>query len=72
MRLGAWNAKIICVLLTMGAAALVAHGADFRYIRAGNPDDAPAARTRPGFALMGGGDDLDEALTARLRLAGSG
>jgi cyanophycinase len=72
MRLGAWKAKIICVLLTMAAAAHVAHGADFKYIRAGNPDDAPAARTRPGFALMGGGDDLNEAFQFLCDRAGGG
>ena len=34
--------------------------AKYRYIRIGNPQDE-AAKTTPGYALMGGGSDLDEA-----------
>jgi cyanophycinase len=34
--------------------------AKYQYIRIGNPQNA-AAKTTPGYALMGGGSDLDEA-----------
>jgi cyanophycinase len=72
MSLGCRSAKIFFVLLTIAAGASAARGADFKYIRAGNPDDAPAARTRAGFALMGGGDDLDEAFQFLCDRAGGG
>ena len=49
-----------CVgLLALGAGEAVA--AEFRYMRVGNTADAPAVGPRAGFALMGGGDDLDQA-----------
>jgi cyanophycinase len=59
------------------AAALVlaagsAEAAEYRYFRTGNPQDAAAATPRAGFALMGGGDDLDEAFRWLCDRAGGG
>lgn len=43
----------------------------YRYMRVGNP--APAsAKPRPGFALMGGGDDLDQAFRFLCDRSGQG
>lgn len=42
------------------AAALPLHASDYKYIRVGNDRDA-TTKTVPGYALMGGGSDLDEA-----------
>jgi cyanophycinase len=49
-------------LLLLGALAIpsVAQTPEYRYFRVGNAANA-AARARSGFALMGGGKDLDEA-----------
>src|SRR4051812_37079942 len=47
------------VLIAVGASAALA--AEFKYLRIGQPQDAAGASPKPGFALMGGGDDLDEA-----------
>ena len=46
--------------------------AEFRYVRVGNPADASRAETKAGFALMGGGDDLDEAFRFLCDRAGGG
>ena len=43
------------------AAATSAQSPTFRYIRVGSATNASAVSPRAGFALMGGGDDLDEA-----------
>jgi cyanophycinase len=43
----------------------------YRYIRAGEPADIKA-QSRPGFALMGGGTDLDEAFKFLCDRAGGG
>ena len=53
--------------------ALPLTGADhaFQYFRAGNPNDIET-KTQPGFALMGGGDDLDEAFKWMCERAGGG
>jgi len=45
----------------IAAGAIAARAAEFKYLRVGNPQNAAGARPTPGFALMGGGDDLDEA-----------
>jgi cyanophycinase len=49
------------------------HAADhpYQYFRAGNPNDVEA-KPQPGFALMGGGDDLDEAFKWMCERAGGG
>lgn len=43
----------------------------YKYIRIGSPADA-SATPRPGFALMGGGSDLDEAFRFLCNHSGSG
>ncbi len=43
----------------------------YQYFRAGNPNDAQT-KTQAGFALMGGGDDLDEAFRWMCERAGGG
>jgi cyanophycinase len=43
----------------------------YQYFRTGNADDVQT-KTRPGFALMGGGDDLDEAFKWMCDRAGGG
>lgn len=62
---------IVC-LATLAAGVPAAYGADFRYTRIGNATDAAAASPRAGFALMGGGDDLDEAFRWLCDCAGGG
>jgi len=47
------------ILVTLASGAL-GHAADFKYIRRGNSSDVQT-RTEAGIALMGGGEDLDEA-----------
>jgi len=51
---------IIILLSLLGMLASVAHAASWQYFRIGNKEDV---QTRPagGTAMMGGGDDLDEA-----------
>jgi cyanophycinase len=67
-------------LRTLGSAALLLASAllsiaqpspAYRYIRAGEPADV-AVQSRPGFALMGGGTDLDEAFLFLCDRAGGG
>src|SRR5215470_19439462 len=43
----------------------------YQYFRAGNPNDIQT-KTRPGFALMGGGPDLDPAFKYMCERAGGG
>lgn len=45
--------------------------ADYDYARLGNDQDA-APKTRPGFALLGGGKDVDEAFRWMIERAGGG
>lgn len=55
------------------ASVLPARAADhpYQYFRAGNPNDV-RTKTQAGFALMGGGDDLDEAFKWMCERAGGG
>jgi cyanophycinase len=50
----------LLLLATLTTAPRSYSQAKYRYIRVGNPIDA-TAKTTPGYALMGGGSDLDEA-----------
>jgi len=52
-------------------AASAQTAASYKYFRMGSRADKPAT-TQPGFALMGGGDDLDEAFTWLCKRAGGG
>jgi cyanophycinase len=54
--------KVAVILACLGVIGLrLAGAAEFRYLRVGNPADATGVTPKAGFALMGGGDDLDEA-----------
>jgi cyanophycinase len=44
----------------------------YKYFRVGSASDAVAAQPRPGYALMGGGTDLDEAFQYLCERAGGG
>lgn len=59
------------LLLALGAICARAQEPSYRYIRAGEPADV-AVTSRPGFALMGGGTDLDEAFRFLCDRAGGG
>jgi cyanophycinase len=64
----------LCILLPCLATALATTAqtsASYRYFRLGNQADAKAA-SQPGFALMGGGDDLDEAFRWLCKRSGGG
>ena len=52
--------SILRVLWLMLAATLPLHASDYKYIRSGSERDV-TTKTVPGYALMGGGSDLDEA-----------
>ena len=53
-------------------AASPALAAEFKYVRVGNIQDATGVTPKAGFALMGGGDDLDEAFRWLCDRAGGG
>ena len=59
------------VLLLMSALPALSQAAAYQYIRAGGNADV-TAQPRPGFALMGGGTDLDEAFQFLCDRAGGG
>jgi cyanophycinase len=63
---------LIAILFAMVTAATSAPSATFRYIRVGSATNASAVSPRAGFALMGGGDDLDEAFRWLCDRAGNG
>lgn len=64
----------LCALATLVAvfpcSAQAGHA--YQYFRAGNPVDATNAKPRAGYALMGGGTDLDEAFLWLCDRAGGG
>src|ERR1700756_1862239 len=69
-------ARILFLFFTFAAVVFLIiplHAADhpYQYFRAGNPNDMQT-KTRAGFALMGGGDDLDEAFKWMCERAGGG
>src|SRR5579864_5944888 len=65
--------RLIAILLAATlTAATSAQSATFRYIRVGSVANASAVSPRAGFALMGGGDDLDEAFGWLCDRAGGG
>ena len=63
---------ILAWVVALVAGSNFAAAAEFRYMRAGNAQDASTAVPKPGFALMGGGDDLDEAFGWLCDRAGGG
>ncbi len=73
------NSSRYCILLVAFFTVVVvvltlpANAADhpYQYFRSGNPNDVQT-KTQAGFALMGGGDDLDEAFKWMCERAGGG
>ncbi|HST09945.1 MAG TPA: cyanophycinase [Terriglobales bacterium] len=57
------------LMLLIGPLCAVDH--PYQYFRTGNPNDVQT-KTQAGFALMGGGDDLDEAFKWMCQRAGGG
>jgi cyanophycinase len=54
--------KVAVILACLGVVGpRLLFSAEFRYVRVGNPSDATGITPKAGFALMGGGEDLDEA-----------
>ncbi|HLK17456.1 MAG TPA: cyanophycinase [Bryobacteraceae bacterium] len=60
----------ICLVCLYGRM-LAAEGPGYKYFVSGEPS-AVAGKTKPGFALMGGGEDQDAAFHWMCELAGSG
>ena len=58
-------------LLAASGFCALSQSPAYRYIRSGEPTDIKA-QSRPGFALMGGGTDLDEAFQFLCDRAGGG
>jgi cyanophycinase len=65
---------LVSTLLTAALALPCSAQSDhpYKYFRIGNPADATQAQPRPGYALMGGGTDLDEAFQFLCDRAGGG
>lgn len=63
-------ALVLAILASLPCAAQPDH--PYRYFRSGNPAEAANATPRAGFALMGGGSDLDEAFQWLCERAGGG
>jgi cyanophycinase len=66
------SAVVASLVLGSLTAMVHAQGANlYTYVRIGNAADV-SAKTQPGFALMGGGEDLDEAFRWMCSHAGGG
>jgi cyanophycinase len=68
--------KVVLVLTVIPALAIALAGhaqtsTPYRYFRVGNPVDV-SGKTQPGFALIGGGKDLDAAFFWMCQRAGGG
>jgi len=63
-----------CVALVAGGALRGSRAADapYKYFRTGNSEDAPAKNLKGGFALIGGGKDVDEAFVWMCGRSGGG
>ncbi len=61
----------LLTLLSLSSIAIAQAPTPYKYIRVGNAADA-AATPHPGYALMGGGTDLDEAFKWLCERAGGG
>lgn len=62
---------LIAAQTTTAAGTEKAAGPGFQYWRLGNPQDLPT-KTQAGFALIGGGDDLDDAFSWLCERSGGG
>jgi cyanophycinase len=65
------TAKILTLLLVITAQTTVLAQKPYRYFRIGNPADVKTS-TEAGFALIGGGKDLDPAFQWMCRRSGGG
>jgi cyanophycinase len=72
MRTNRMLGLIAILFATTVTAATSAQSTAFRYIRVGNATNVSTVSPRAGFALMGGGDDLDEAFRWLCNRADSG
>ncbi len=61
---------IAAIAVSLPCLAQTEHA--YKYFRAGSQTDATGAHPRPGYALMGGGSDLDEAFQWLCTRAGGG
>jgi cyanophycinase len=59
------------IVVLFSAASMFAVDHPYQYFRAGSPIDVQT-NTHPGFALMGGGDDLDPAFKYMCKRSGGG
>jgi cyanophycinase len=66
-----WSLFLAFAALVFLMIPLHAAEHSYQYFRAGNPNDVQT-KTQAGFALMGGGDDLDEAFNWMCERAGGG
>ena len=62
---------MLCAFTILLIVPLYAADHPYQYFRTGNPNDVQT-KTQAGFALMGGGDDLDEAFKWMCERAGGG
>ena len=65
-----WS-RIVPIILSIAASFSFAQTTAYHYFRVGNPADADAT-PHAGFALMGGGEDLDDAFRWLCERAGGG
>jgi len=66
------TAKMLALFLIFSAqVAVLAQAKPYQYFRIGSPDDVKT-RTEPGFALIGGGKDLDPAFQWMCHRSGGG
>jgi cyanophycinase len=63
--------SLLLLATALSGTTLLAADHPYQYFRAGNPNDFQT-KTRPGFALMGGGSDLDSAFQYMCERAGGG
>jgi cyanophycinase len=63
---------LVCLAIAFSLPCLAQADHAYKYFRAGNTADATQAQPRAGYALMGGGTDLDEAFQFLCDRAGGG
>jgi cyanophycinase len=71
LQLRAVRILVLHLVITAAAATAFAQTKPYQYFRIGNPADVKA-QTQPGFALIGGGKDLDPAFQWMCHRSGGG
>ncbi len=72
-KLPTYKARLIaCCAIAIVAIGGIRSETPYRYFRVGNPTDLRSTNIRPGFALIGGGKDLDDAFAWLCERAGGG